>query len=233
MRISFSIVATLLFTFQTIPAPIYTPQNLIIATDLDDVVLQKKWIGIAGTVIKNIFSLNATRKAYKQFKKENPEAGKITDCAEPFYIYLLKKNQYTLATKVKTASTCKELIKGTVNIIKDLANQGFAVYSATNIGSLFYAEIASKYPDVFNKNCIRLGMTVDYTVKDVVKKPDPRYFKALKTKLNPTNDKQILFIDDKLENVEAARKAGLLAIHFKGHKQLRSALHEYGICVCS
>jgi FMN phosphatase YigB (HAD superfamily) len=73
-------------------------------------------------------------------------------------------------------------------------------------------------------------MTVDYSVKDPIEKPDLRYFEMLKTKINPADEKYILFIDDKKENVEAARKAGLLAIQFDNAKQLAEDLKNlYGI----
>ena len=40
----------------------------------------------------------------------------------------------------------------------------------------------------------------------------------------------ILFIDDRKENVDAARACGLQAIQFKNHKQLVRDLHKYNIC---
>lgn len=232
MRLFISSIATILITFQAISTT-YSPQNLIIATDLDDVVLQKNWGGILGTVIKNITSLGKARNAYKKFKKTNSTAKDIRTGGEAFYIYLTANKNDPLAEKLLKACTHKYPITGTVSIMQSLASQGYEIYTATNMGPLFFAAMQKKYPAIFNETCIRTGLTVDYAQPDIIKKPDPRYFEELKKRLNPNNDKHLLFIDDKLENVNAARKAGLLAIHFKNPKQLRSALHKYGICVRS
>lgn len=49
---------------------------------------------------------------------------------------------------------------------------------------------------------------------------------AKRMKLPPKN---LLFIDDKLENVRAARKLGMKAIHFKSFQQLKSHLKKLNI----
>jgi putative hydrolase of the HAD superfamily len=40
---------------------------------------------------------------------------------------------------------------------------------------------------------------------------------------------KILFVDDRIENVTAAAKAGMQAIKFDGEKQLRSELASLGV----
>jgi len=42
---------------------------------------------------------------------------------------------------------------------------------------------------------------------------------------------EILFFDDKLENVEAARKAGIQAIRFESEVQLKLAMSEIGVAI--
>lgn len=232
MRFFLSILSTLLITFSALPAtPTYNPQNLIIATDLDDVVLKKKWSGILSVVFKNILHAFPAYKEFKEYKKTTPNADSIRKGGEGFYIYLKNKGNHKPAAKVLEACTQKQLIHGTVKIMQSLADTGYSIYTATNIGPIFFAELQKKFPKVFNDACIKHGMTVDYSQTDIIKKPNPRYFEDLKKKLNPDDDKHILFIDDKLENVEAARAAGLLAIHFKTDKQLQKDLQTaFGIC---
>ena len=57
-------------------------------------------------------------------------------------------------------------------------------------------------------------------------KPDPEIFQvAIETlKQDPS---ELIFIDDFIENVEAARKAGLNAIHFRNREQALADLVEY------
>lgn len=231
MRLFLSTVATLLIACSTFSAaPTYNPQNLIIATDLDDVVLRRRNGRIAAIVCKNLHRLIPM---YANFRRHKKIGGETVGqrYGEGFYLYLVAQDKHKLAKIVKKICTKKRLKTKTVKIMKKMVGQGYTIYTATNIGTLFFPIIQKKFADIFNDNFIRNGMTVDYTQQDVIEKPDPRYFEELKKRLNPDNDKHILFIDDRLENVEAARAAGLLAIHFEGHKQLRAELRDaYGIC---
>lgn len=58
-----------------------------------------------------------------------------------------------------------------------------------------------------------------------LKKPDPLFFKILTNKANVENN-EILFIDDRLENVEGAKKIGINAIQFINSQKLLSDLKE-------
>ena len=57
-------------------------------------------------------------------------------------------------------------------------------------------------------------------------KPDPEIYQRVITELKQ-DPSTMIFIDDFIENVEAARKAGLNAIHFKTREQALGELEEY------
>ncbi len=59
-------------------------------------------------------------------------------------------------------------------------------------------------------------------------KPDPRIYQLLiaRNKLNPS---RAIFIDDRLENVQAAEAVGLQGHHFQGAESLRFALKALGL----
>lgn len=60
-----------------------------------------------------------------------------------------------------------------------------------------------------------------------IEKPDPKIYEILLSKLNlPAN--QVVFIDDRPENIEAAKKIGLDAILFESEHQLRAELSKRG-----
>jgi putative hydrolase of the HAD superfamily len=59
-------------------------------------------------------------------------------------------------------------------------------------------------------------------------KPDPRIFRLAIEKAGVAPEK-IFFADDRIENVEGARLAGIEAIQFKSEKQLRQELNDRGI----
>ena len=61
-------------------------------------------------------------------------------------------------------------------------------------------------------------------------KPDPAIFELCVSHLKyPSSD--VLFIDDRQPNIEAARKIGLRAIQFESARQLRAELKEFGFKV--
>lgn len=61
-----------------------------------------------------------------------------------------------------------------------------------------------------------------------VAKPDPKAYEILLSELQyPASD--IVFIDDKLSNIEAAKKMGIDAILFESETQLRQELKQRGI----
>jgi len=59
-----------------------------------------------------------------------------------------------------------------------------------------------------------------------VKKPDPAIFRVLLTELGPSKPKEVVFIDDKEENVEQAKALGIDAILFESSDQIRLELQQ-------
>jgi len=61
-----------------------------------------------------------------------------------------------------------------------------------------------------------------------IKKPDPRIFKYALKKIN-LKPRETVFIEDKEENIEAAKKLGMNALLFKNYRQLVKDLKGMGI----
>ncbi len=59
-------------------------------------------------------------------------------------------------------------------------------------------------------------------------KPDPACYRRAIEILGVAPE-QILFIDDRIANVEAAQQAGIEALHFTGEKKLRQDLEDLGV----
>jgi putative hydrolase of the HAD superfamily len=57
-------------------------------------------------------------------------------------------------------------------------------------------------------------------------KPDPEFYKRAHAKLPVSVPKDVLFLDDRIDNVEAAAEFGWRARHYRGIEDLRSALSE-------
>lgn len=78
-------------------------------------------------------------------------------------------------------------------------------------------EIRGKLHDIFNTiySANDLGFTKD----------DPEIYELITKKLQK-NPKEIIFIDDSIENITAAKKAGLQAVHFTSNKQILKILQN-------
>lgn len=61
-----------------------------------------------------------------------------------------------------------------------------------------------------------------------LKKPDPEFFKILKAKAS-VRESEILFIDDRLENVKGAVETGINSVQFIDYKKLLKDLKEHNI----
>lgn len=208
-------------------------ENVIIATDLDDVILKgettQRVLGALNPL--NFFMTGAYALACATHYKPGTKFSRA--CGEALYIAELRKNNNTetrAAQFVRMMAQYKTLMPETVKLYNTLHTMGVQFVTATNIGSIFFNDLTVKFPDIFNDQFIKSGLTVDYGTQDVIEKPDIRYFQALQTKIDPSGNKTIIFIDDKLENVQGAQKAGLTAIHFKNATQLKGELEQI-LCV--
>ncbi len=114
------------------------------------------------------------------------------------------------------------LIKGSVEIMKELYDQGYRIYGLTN----WSAETISLAKDRYNFFPLLSGLVVSGEEKTI--KPDSTLYKILleRYRLDPA---ETLFIDDKTENTIAAAKLGMKTIDFHSPVQLRLELVRKGL----
>jgi len=111
-------------------------------------------------------------------------------------------------------------IPETLVIVKALQNHGYQTAMLSDV-TQYQAEIIRKmgYYALFNP------VILSYEIG--VKKPNPEAFEILLKKLQVTAS-YVLFIDDRSENVEAAKNLGIESIQFINAKQLRKELEKRG-----
>lgn len=117
-------------------------------------------------------------------------------------------------------------IKKTVSIMQELSDLGYTHHLGSNIGKTVFDDCAQKFPTIFNL-FKEATIPFEYSTK-MVKKPHPEFFYAHIKKHN-LKPEHIIFIDDKLANVQAAQSIGIHAIHFKNASQLRKELVKNNI----
>ncbi|KAF3361800.1 hypothetical protein PHSC3_001655 [Chlamydiales bacterium STE3] len=111
-------------------------------------------------------------------------------------------------------------IPGTLNLVKELKKQCYQTAILSDM-TQYQAEIIRKngYFDLFNP--------VVLSHENRVKKPNPEAFQILLKKLKKPAS-SVIFVDDRIKNVEAAKIHGIDAIHFINLKQLKEELERRG-----
>lgn len=103
--------------------------------------------------------------------------------------------------------------------IEELKERGYKVYYLSNYGKTLREK--SKEALNFTENCH--GGIFSYEIQKI--KPDYAIYKALVEKYSLI-PKQCVFLDDTMENIEAARECGFHGIQFITYEQAKKELEE-------
>lgn len=114
-----------------------------------------------------------------------------------------------------------------MQIVRTAREIGLGVHLGTNQGEdrAAYMRDELRYDEHFD--------TCFYSCEVGFAKPDPRFFVRIAQSL-AADPHTILFIDDRADNVDSARSAGLAGIHWcigDGHDELRAELAAHGVRV--
>jgi HAD superfamily hydrolase (TIGR01509 family) len=110
-------------------------------------------------------------------------------------------------------------IPATVEIAHRLADSGFTLALASNTNPLDMDAIRSRYPDILAPFGDRLFLSHELGLM----KPDTRFFAAVANGLGVAPG-DCVFIDDRPENAEGARSAGMIAIRYTDPSALERSL---------
>jgi putative hydrolase of the HAD superfamily len=98
------------------------------------------------------------------------------------------------------------------DLVKQLKQNGYHVYLLSNYGSTTFEFAKKKFKFIPYVD----GGIISYEVKLI--KPEREIYEYLldKYKINP---EEAVFLDDRLDNIEAAKECGFHTIHFMNYKQ--------------
>lgn len=113
-------------------------------------------------------------------------------------------------------------VDGMEGMIDALAAHGLAQHALSNMPAEKWPWVRDHYPDL-----VRLEVAVISGEEGVIK-PDPVIYEITKKRI-PTPAHETLFIDDRLDNIEAARAAGFMGHHFRDAATLKADLATRGI----
>jgi len=113
-------------------------------------------------------------------------------------------------------------IHESVDILMDLKRKSYPLYALSNWNDEKFRVALKKFPF--------LNLFDGYVVSGFEKlaKPDPAIYKVLLERFD-LNPRETLFIDDRPENVAAARNLGMEAVRFTSPYDLETDLVSYGI----
>lgn len=210
------------------------PANVEFAWDLHHVVVKRddaamffKSMPSWGKMLK----IKLSKKKKYRIVRKKLKVLKDTAATGQAYMELFQKHGFNkLADTFRDLASLQKPTKGIKKLIQELHAMGYVQRPCSNIGSLFFKDLAAKLHDFF---CyFAPGTTATYVPgrKSIIK-PNPEFYETHNKKFNPNGTKTFIFVDDKLENVKAARDSGWIGIQFKNVKQLRANLIELGINV--
>lgn len=113
-------------------------------------------------------------------------------------------------------------ITGTVKLLNQISDMGIPLYALTNWSSETLPLVVNDY------SFFKLFEGIVVSGEEKMAKPDPQFFKVLleRYQLNPGTS---LFIDDNLDNVEAANQLGFHTIHYSSPEKLELELKHLSI----
>jgi 2-haloacid dehalogenase len=113
-------------------------------------------------------------------------------------------------------------VPGSIEIVEDLAARGVPIFGITNFGAEFW--------DGFRPTAPVFDHFTDIIVSGVEKlvKPDPAIYHLALRRFGLTKGEGI-FVDDRLENVEAGEANGFVGHHFTDAPTLRAALKHHAL----
>ena len=218
--------------------PRFSPHNHIFLWDLHDVILEK-------SLASWFMSCMRFKRKREMLRHLNIKSIKIVFLFVLERLKLTKKQMVSEELIKAAEATCNDALveltvlvctsyspmKNTVTLMHELSDLGYTHHLGSNIGKTAFDDCTTKFPAIFSlfeQVTIPFESPTESAVTRMIKKPHPDFFHAHIQKHN-LQPEQVIFIDDKLANVQAAQSIGMHAIHFKNTRQLRRDLIKWNI----
>ena len=179
-----------------------------------------------------LFNKKVRTHLVKQARNKN----KVT---ESYFKVLKEENFPTLYEGCMNYATdiYAEPVPGMTALLQELKQQGCRLYLFSNIGPELLERLAQRFPETFSYFADAQGVVKNTINNDLhqsstdswIGKPHPDAYATALKNTGIEKPSQVFFIDDKVENVKAACKAGMNGITFTDVARLRTILKENGL----
>ncbi|MFC7292536.1 HAD family hydrolase [Hirschia litorea] len=114
-------------------------------------------------------------------------------------------------------------VSGVPEIISELQNTQTPLYALTNFPAEKWDETANVFP------VLKVFEDVIISGAEKMVKPDPRIYALTLQRLGNPSPENVIFFDDRQDNIDAAKNAGMTAFRFTDAAQMRKDLNSMGL----
>lgn len=187
--------------------------------DFSGVLTKKKCFDVLSEKLSKKYKVNSD-ELFEKLKLHNYNNSVGRESTKQFWEKACKGTKIKYEDFVKALETCYELDDEMIKLVKDLKNSFELILISDNYPELSAKMRLDKKLSVFDEMFFSNEMEM--------RKSDYHAFVQVLREIN-RKPNECLMIDDKQENVNSARKAGMNAILFKDVQQLRRELEGFGI----
>ncbi len=218
-------------TNKRIKGPLITdpnPANTIVAFDIHGVIFKTDYKKIFKLLWHNkkvaklalfVWHPKVIKTLFRLHKKES--------VVEEYVMALAKVSKHFrefIPLGIEVANAQKP-IPETIALIKELKKRGYRLDIISNIGQIIYYDLVEKYPEVFDHFANAHVACAEF---NYIAKPHPVVYQSYQERHNPDKH-QIVFIDDKNENIKAAATFGMTGIYVKKPAHIRGDVESLGL----
>jgi putative hydrolase of the HAD superfamily len=151
------------------------------------------------------------------------ETGQLSDAGFVEYLNDSKGLSWTVSELIAIWSRMFSINKTGRRLFLDAVKTGIPVYTLSNIAQHHIDAIECNWNGFFDG---AIGLFLSYQIG--ARKPDPSIYRYALDELG-TQGEHCFFIDDRAENIDAAREAGMRAHQFipENHATIQSAVTEF------
>jgi len=193
-----------------------TPDNTHINWDLHDNAVQHDYSAIASIIARNscaIMGALINKELRTKFKK-------LKDASAPgeAFVHLLEQHdQHKLAQVFRQSACLQKVTPGILPLMAKLKALNYKQYYCSNIGPEFLEDLKEQIPELFEYLPEGTVAVYDPLTHSVIAKPNRKFYDMHNYTYNPLQIQRPILVDNRLENVLAARQAGWCGIHFTGN----------------
>lgn len=199
----------------------FTPENTVIVFDIHGVLFRPDYLRIIKIFWASPYKYRFMRYAlypsnWIDYIYLNREQVIFERCVAHFL------NKYPSLRPsmplIVTIANTQNPIPETISLIKELSALGYELHILSNIGEPFFEDLKKKFPEMFAYFKFIKTPTAQ---NSFMGKPNPIIFCEYLKESNQEG-KQILFIDDTLENIKVATEFGIKGLFFSDPEQLKN-----------